>query len=99
VAWILRLVKTGADGENQSADVMTINRPDDLGNIANFGLTLAEGKLLLAGLQREHAILWSSLRCQSDDFIAVCWAETWIATTEDVLERIVQHRCSHVEKG
>ena len=51
VAWILRLVKIGADGENQSADVMTINRPDDLGDIATLGLTLAEGKLLLAGLQ------------------------------------------------
>jgi len=53
VAWILRLVKIGADGENQSADVMTINRPDDLGDIATLGLTLAEGKLLLAGLQQE----------------------------------------------
>ena len=53
VAWILRLVKIGADGENQSADVMTINRPDDLGDIATPGLTLAEGKLLLAGLQQE----------------------------------------------
>ena len=36
---------------------------------------------------------------QCDCFIAVCWAETWIATTEDVLEGIVQHRCSHVEEG
>jgi hypothetical protein len=26
-------------------------------------------------------------------------AEAWIATTEGVLERIVQHRCSHVEDG
>jgi hypothetical protein len=52
VAWILRLVKVGADSENQSAYVMTINRPDDLGDIANLGLTLAEGKLLLAGLQQ-----------------------------------------------
>ena len=53
MAWILRLVKVGAEGENQSADVMTINRPDDLGDIATLGLTLAEGKLLLAGLQQE----------------------------------------------
>ena len=50
MAWIVRLVKTGADGEKQCADVLKINRPDDLGNIANLGLTLAEGKLLLAGL-------------------------------------------------
>jgi hypothetical protein len=53
VAWILRLVKIEVDGEKQSVDVMTINRPDDLGDIANLGLTLAEGKLLLAGLQQE----------------------------------------------
>lgn len=49
----MRLVKTGADGEKQCVDVVTINRPDDLGDIANLGLTLAEGKLLLAGLQQE----------------------------------------------
>ncbi len=53
MAWIVRLVKTGADGERQCADVLKINRPDDLGDIANLGLTLAEGKLLLAGLQQE----------------------------------------------
>ena len=53
MAWIVRLVTTGADGEEQCADVMTINRPDDLGDVANLGLTLADGKLLLAGLQQE----------------------------------------------
>jgi hypothetical protein len=53
VARIVRLVKTGADGEKQSVDVVTINRPDDLIDIAHLGLTLAEGKLLLAGLQQE----------------------------------------------
>jgi hypothetical protein len=35
VAWIVRLVKTGADGEKQSVDVVTINRPDDLIDITN----------------------------------------------------------------
>jgi hypothetical protein len=53
VAWIVRLVKTAVDGEEQCVDVMTISRPDDLSDIANFGLTLAEGKRLLAGLQQE----------------------------------------------
>ena len=53
MAWVLRLVTTGADGGEQCADVMTINRPDDLGEIAHLGLTLADGKLLLAGLQQE----------------------------------------------
>jgi hypothetical protein len=46
------LVKTEADDEQQSVDVMTITRSDDLGDIATLGLTLAEGKLVLAGLQR-----------------------------------------------
>jgi hypothetical protein len=53
VAWIVRVVKAGADGEEQSIDVMAINRPDDLGEIATLGLTLTEGKLLLAGLQQQ----------------------------------------------
>ena len=53
MAWTIRLVEIGADGEEQWVDVMQINRPDNLGDIANLGLTLAEGKLVLAGLQRE----------------------------------------------
>ena len=52
MAWTIRLVEIGAAGEEQWVDVMQINRPDNLGNIANLGLTLAEGKLVLAGLQR-----------------------------------------------
>ncbi len=53
VAWTVRLVKIGADGEEQWVDVIQISRSDDLGDIANLGLTLAEGKLVLSGLQRE----------------------------------------------
>ncbi|MFL5283484.1 MAG: hypothetical protein ACJ8AW_21435 [Rhodopila sp.] len=53
MAWIVRLVKTGAVGEKQAIDVATITRRDDLVEIANLGLTLAEGKLLLAGLQQQ----------------------------------------------
>ena len=53
MSWMVRLVKTGARSEKQSIDVATITRPDDLVEIANLGLTLAEGKLLLAGLQQE----------------------------------------------
>jgi hypothetical protein len=53
VAWILRLVKIGAEGEGRALDVMEINRPDDLGDIADLGLTLDETKRLLAGLQQE----------------------------------------------
>ena len=53
VAWIVRLVKIGTEGEGSCTDVMEINRPDDLGDIADLGLTLAEAKRLLAGLQQE----------------------------------------------
>src|SRR5271163_1702910 len=50
VAWILRLVKTGVDGEAQGTDLMEIRRPDGLGDIANLGLTLSEAKLVLANV-------------------------------------------------
>jgi hypothetical protein len=52
VAWIVRLVKTGAEGEGHCTDVMEIIRPADLGDIADLGLALADAKLLLAGLQQ-----------------------------------------------
>jgi hypothetical protein len=41
---MVRLVKIGADGEEPFAGVMKINRPDDLDDIANLGLTVADGK-------------------------------------------------------
>src|ERR1700686_3122156 len=53
VAWIIRLVKIGAEGEGRTLDVMEINRSDNLSDIADLGLTLGETKQLLAGLQQE----------------------------------------------
>ena len=47
VGWIVRLVDAGAEGPG--VEIMEISKPDDLGNIANLGLTLAEAKQLLAG--------------------------------------------------
>jgi hypothetical protein len=38
--WTLRLVETGIDGQSRSFEVITINRPDGLGDIANLGLCL-----------------------------------------------------------
>jgi len=46
-------VNTGTEGEGPCTDIMEIYRPDDLGDIANLGLTLSEAKRLLAGVQRE----------------------------------------------
>jgi hypothetical protein len=53
VAWIVRLVSTGPEGEEHGTDVLRIARPDGLADLASLGLTLAEGKRLLAGLQQE----------------------------------------------
>src|SRR3954467_1626741 len=53
VAWVLRLVEIGAEGEGSCADVVEISRPDGRVDIADLGLTLAEAKLVLAGVQRE----------------------------------------------
>ena len=53
MVWILRLVSVGADGEEHGTDVMRIARSEDLTDLASLGLTLAEGKRLLAGVQRE----------------------------------------------
>jgi hypothetical protein len=53
VAWIVRLVETGAGGDHRSMDVMEIARPGDLSDIASLGLSLAEAKQVLAAIQRE----------------------------------------------
>jgi hypothetical protein len=57
VTCIVRLVKIGADGEEQWVDVVQIARPGDLDDLANLGLTMAEGKLVLAGLRQEF-VAW-----------------------------------------
>jgi hypothetical protein len=103
VAWILRLVKTGAEGDGQSTDVMEINKPDDLADIAHLGLSLAEAKLLLAGVQREivaaqaraHALRRPDCRCGS----GVCRVKDYrnhvIATLfGQVTVRLPRFRCA-----
>jgi hypothetical protein len=53
MGWILRLVETRVDGSSRSVDVMTIDCPGDLSDIAGLGLTLAQGKRLVALVQQE----------------------------------------------
>ena len=53
MAWIVKLVSIGAEGEEHSTDIMRIAKPGDLTDLASLGLTLAEGKRLLAGVQQE----------------------------------------------
>jgi hypothetical protein len=65
MGWVLPLVEIGTDSRARSVDVMEIGRPNDLGDIANLGLTLPEAKQVLARIQqavvaaqaREHAVL------------------------------------------
>jgi hypothetical protein len=53
MGWVLRLVETGVGGSSQSVDVMVIDHPGDLGDVAALGLTLAQGKRLVALVQQE----------------------------------------------
>jgi len=39
VAWVLRLVEIGAEGEGPCADAVEISRPDGLVDIADVGMT------------------------------------------------------------
>ncbi len=73
MAWIVKLVSIGAEGEEHSTDVMRIARPDDLVDLAALGLTLAEGKQILAGVQREIVAAQARLH-------AMGAAKTWGAT-------------------
>src|SRR4051795_8181062 len=53
MGWVLRLVETGVEGSGRSVDVMMIDRLSDLSDIADLGLTLAQGKQLVALVQQE----------------------------------------------
>jgi hypothetical protein len=109
--WVLRLVGTGVDGQFQSFEVMEISRPDGVGDIANLGLTLAEGKRLLAGVQQgvvagqvdSHATLRPDCqscgrRCHVKD-----WRPHRIATlfgeVSASLPRFLCAGCGHTETG
>jgi hypothetical protein len=65
MGWVLQLVETGVNGRTRSVEVLEISRSNDLGEIANLGLTLPEAKQLLARVQQavvaaqpqDHAVL------------------------------------------
>src|SRR6187431_2487565 len=52
MGWVLQLVETGTDSRTRSVEVLEISRPNDLGDIANLGLTLPEAKQVLARVQQ-----------------------------------------------
>src|SRR5687767_39948 len=53
MGWVLRLVETGVEGSSRCVDVMVIDPSSDLDDIAALGLTLAQGKQLVALVQQE----------------------------------------------
>ena len=80
MAWVLRLVGTGSDGQARGLDVMEISRPDNLRDVADLGLTLYEAKQILARGQqaavaaqaRGHAALRPGIcSTRSDDGLSV----------------------------
>jgi hypothetical protein len=79
--WTLCLVGMGIDGKSRSFEVMAISRPDDLGDIANLGLTLAEGKLLLAQVQQhfvaEQATTHAAFRPDCRSCGGTCHVKDW----------------------
>jgi len=55
VVWVVKLVSIGAEGEEHSTNVMWVARPDTLADLGTLSLSLAEGKQLLADVQREQS--------------------------------------------
>src|SRR5689334_19492499 len=108
MAWVLRLIETGADGQGRGIDVLEISRPDTLHDIADLGLTLPEAKQLLARVQQavvaaqahDHAALRPNCsscggRCQVKD-----WRSHQIATPfGGVVLRLPRFRCSGCGRG
>src|SRR3954468_14731703 len=103
MGWVVQLVETGTGSRARSVDVMEISRPNDLGDIANLGLTLPEAKQLLARVQErmvaaqadDHAVLRPDCpscggRCHVKD-----WRLHQIATLfGGVTVRLPRFRCT-----
>lgn len=82
---------------------MEINKPGDLGDIATLGLSLAEAKLLLAGVQREivdaqarvHAVRRPDCRCGAGVCHVKDYRDHAIATLfGEVTVRLPRFRCA-----
>ena len=108
---VLQLVETGAGTRGRSIDLMEIDRPGDLRDIANLGLTLPEAKQLLAQVQqavvamqtRDHAALrpkcsHCGARCHVKD-----WQSRQVATLFGkitmLLPRFRCPGCGHSDAG
>ena len=79
--WTLRLVGMGIDGQSRSLEVMTISRPDGLGDIANLGITLYEAKQLLVQVQQQvvadQATIHATFRPDCRSCGGTCHVKDW----------------------
>jgi hypothetical protein len=109
--WVLGLVGTGIDGPSISVNIMEFDRPDCLEDITSLGLTLAEGKQLLALVQQEivaaqvgnHAVLRPACRTCNGRCHVKDWRLHRIATlfgeVRVRLPRFLCAGCGHTETG
>jgi hypothetical protein len=72
--WVLGLVGAGIDGQSLSFNIMEFDRPDCLDDIGNVGLTLPEGKLLLARVFSRRSLLRNSTATR-------CYGQTVVSAT------------------
>ncbi len=105
---VLRLVETGADTRERGIGVLEIDRPRDLRDVADLGLTLREAKQLLSRVQqaimavqaRDHA----ALRLECSRCEAGCHVEDWrsrqVATLfGKITVRLPRFRCPGCGRG
>jgi hypothetical protein len=101
VKWTLKLAVAG--GKGPCVDIMEISKPDDLGDIANLGLTLAEAKQLLARVQceisttqaRQHAVQRPVCPCREDVCRVKDYRDHSVATLfGQVTVRLPRFRCA-----
>ena len=62
---VLRLVETGVEGVVRSVDVLEIVRPSDLGDLGDLGLSLVDGKQLVAQVQQAVVAAQGSVRSRA----------------------------------
>jgi hypothetical protein len=103
MGWILRLVETDPAGRRRSVDVMEIDRPGDLAEIGDLGLSMAEGKRLLERVQQEivaaQAREQAGRRPRCGACGARCWAKDYRTRQVDtafgrVAVRLSRFRCA-----
>jgi hypothetical protein len=109
--WVLRLIAPGDDDRCLSTDLVEICRPEDLGDIANLGLTLPEAKQVLASVQRavvygqldRHGRLRPCCRCCAEKCHLKDWRGHCIATLFGAvtvrLPRFLCPACHRTETG